>query len=224
MSSASCTKGERRQHCNIAPYNNIRVFFSPTYLWQWIVVKFSVCVLLELYSKNNPPVIKITQTDAGWLLAWTETEQINKEFNIQLVVCSSLCKTTHKAGFSTVLKVFLLIIFSLWSHIHVKTLLGFSKAKWKYLLNSKAKFKNPVIQASCWPEGVGSWCSRTFQNSMFSTLQRLLIWYTATSQAHITLQIVAQNGKPDVYGGSFSSTAYLFKIWRVPNTFFRTFH
>lgn len=27
-SSASCTKG-RRQHCNIAPYNNIRVFRLP---------------------------------------------------------------------------------------------------------------------------------------------------------------------------------------------------
>lgn len=43
---------------------------------------------------------------------------------------------------------------------------------------------------------------------MFSTPWRLCcsIWCTATWQAYIALQMVARNGKPDVYRGAFSST------------------
>lgn len=57
-----------------------------------------VCRLNSIL-KTIPRLTEITPIDADWLLAWTETERINKDksFNTELTVCSSLFKTTRKA-------------------------------------------------------------------------------------------------------------------------------
>lgn len=189
MSSASCTKGGRRQHCNIAPYNNIRVYFFHRLVIMGSSPIFCVCSQKSIL-KTIPP---FDWDPPNWCRSTTglnrnRADQQRQEFNIGL--CSSLRKTSHKAWCSTVFK------FPAGFLFHVKPNQG-RNLTWDVCdglqtsmqINSKAKFKNPVIPASCGPEGVGSWCSH-------SSKTRCSIWCVATWQAHIALQMVARNGKP----------------------------